>query len=232
MPLTGHPAEDATNASLEERKFQADQEHQRAERAREDKKLKLKHLAMAGFGPLSAGTLAFIGIVVVQISSITVEKRKFEGDVILHSLNASDSDHAKANLRFALDNKLTPDSADQIQKVLDKTVPVPSDPQPQVTQLQAQQPAKSSIVVAPSYKDAPEQYEWRFTTRSFSGVVPEGMTCQQYVARWNAATFSPDDKVIACQPGEWKGKPPYTPFAYSSGVFFGRRTASETSGAL
>ena len=97
MPLTGHPAEDAINASLEERKFQADQEHQRAERARqdeklkadldhqraererEDKKLKLKYLAMAGFGPLSAGTLAFIGIVFVQIFSITVESGSLKG---------------------------------------------------------------------------------------------------------------------------------------------------------
>ena len=79
MPLTGHPAEDAINAFLEERKFQADQEHQRAERAREDKKLKLKYFAMAGFGPLSAGTLAFIGIVFVQIFSITVESGSLKG---------------------------------------------------------------------------------------------------------------------------------------------------------
>ena len=104
MPLTDHPADQATSDPLEERKFQADQEHQRAERAREDrrlqadldhqraerdredKKLKLRYLAMAGIGPLSAGTLAFIGIVVVQVFSIIVEKRKFEGDVILHCL--------------------------------------------------------------------------------------------------------------------------------------------------
>ncbi len=221
MPLTDHPAEGDTSKSLEERKFDADLDHQRAERDREDKKLKFKYLAMAGFGPLSAGTLALIGIVVVQIFSIIVEKQKFEGNVIIYSLNASDSDHAKANLKFALDNKLIPDYADQIQKVLDnKTVPVPFNPQPQVAQLQPQQPPKPPVV-APSYKDAPEHYELHVTSRTLWGFVPAGFTCRQYIARWDAAVFSPDDKIRTCRPAGWKAKPPYQPIAYpDSGAFF------------
>lgn len=214
--------------SLEERKFQADQEHQQAERAREDRKLTFGyHIKASVLGPFTAGALTFFGIVAVQSfqsrSSVSVEKRKFEGDVILNSLRAQNQKDAVANLRFALDIGLIPDYADQVRNKIQKDngASVPFNPPPQVPQPQAQQPPKPDVVIAPSYKDAPDQYYWQIKSRSFSGFIPDGIPCRQYIARWNAAVFTPEDEIHECKPGAWRGKPPYQPIAYpDSGVFF------------
>lgn len=140
LPVRRHLPLIDSSKSLEQKRFEADEEHRRLERQREDRKLGFWHIAKSTgatlVGPLSAAVIAFGGSVVVgdlnSRAALQVEKRKDQSDLIVQALTGRDHKQTIIALEFLAKAGMIPDYQEKVLALArdNEGLAVPASPAP------------------------------------------------------------------------------------------------------